>query len=301
MGSLIKTLSLLLVLALAASSLIMVQIAGAQSILKPPVPEFSVKIIAHPYDVAPVTTINPYTGQMEVKQGGYHSDNVSIEIAIKNRHFTPYKVSGSYVSTYYQVQYKGSFGSDWHLYRYPGDITPIAAASYISQSESDYTVISIPLEVSYENFGNALYFLAGEQIDFRVRALVGDMYVMNYGVIGFTDYLKFDGETGDWSGTQTITIDDDASTNTWPFQNSALPTNSSNHITYTISADVPQIATFAFVAVIAVLLAVIAVLLYKRGSKQQSKHSLSQLYVSSPCQFDNPLRIEANIQLWWVM
>ena len=66
------------------------------SISKPSVPEFSVRIVAYPYDVPPetTTTIDEYTGkETTTTQPGYHVENKSIEITIKNQPFTPYNLT----------------------------------------------------------------------------------------------------------------------------------------------------------------------------------------------------------------
>ena len=84
MGSISKGFSLLLVVILAVSSLMMVESAFAQSIPKPSVPEFTVKIVAQPYDVPTTTSIDSYSGK-EIIHQGYHVENKSIEVKIKNQ------------------------------------------------------------------------------------------------------------------------------------------------------------------------------------------------------------------------
>ena len=79
-----KYLSLCLVVILAASSLLMVIPTNAQTIPKPSVPEFSVMLVSHPYDVAPTTTIDPYTGKTVVTQAGYYNENRSILISMQS-------------------------------------------------------------------------------------------------------------------------------------------------------------------------------------------------------------------------
>ena len=80
--------TLLLIIALMASNLIAVQALTIDDIPKPLTPEFTVKIVAHPYDVPPktTTTIDQYTGkETTTTQPGYHVENKSIEITIKNQ------------------------------------------------------------------------------------------------------------------------------------------------------------------------------------------------------------------------
>ena len=50
---------------------------------KPSVPEFTVKLVAHPYDVPTTYSTDPYTGET-ITHAGYHMENKSIEVSIKN-------------------------------------------------------------------------------------------------------------------------------------------------------------------------------------------------------------------------
>src|SRR3972149_2373794 len=91
-----KKISLLLILALTASSLTAVKGVSVESIPKPSAPEFTVKIVSYPYDVPPktTTTIDQYTGkETTTTTPGYHVENKSIEVAIKNPQFAPIKIT----------------------------------------------------------------------------------------------------------------------------------------------------------------------------------------------------------------
>ena len=162
-----KSLALTLILVINISSLIIVASTSAQSITKPSVPQFTVK---------PVTP-------------------TTINITIKNQPFTPYIINGSEVNVYYQVQYKGYYAATWQFYSNSKSITPIQLTYYNTQSNTDFTVISVLID--FPKVGG---------YDFQVRALIGYITVTNYGVSGYTDWLAFHGETSDWSNTQTITI-----------------------------------------------------------------------------------------------
>ena len=63
MGSVSKSFSLLLIVLLAVSSLIIAKPAFAQTIPTPSVPEFTVQNVVYISYLAPITTIDPYTGQ----------------------------------------------------------------------------------------------------------------------------------------------------------------------------------------------------------------------------------------------
>ena len=82
-------------------------------------PEFTVRLVAHPYDVPPTTTttIDQYTGkEIVTTTPGYHVENKSIEITVTNQPFIPYTdAEGHLINLYYNVRFKGHFGeeSDW--------------------------------------------------------------------------------------------------------------------------------------------------------------------------------------------
>lgn len=164
-------------------------IAQAQSIPKPSVPEFTLQYVKHPYDVPPTYSVDQYTGQNIVISPGYHTENRSVEITIKNQPFTPIMLDATHQANfYYNVSYRGHYGSDWS-YFVPfnstlGWYTPLAP-----QSTTDYTVIAfkdLPDEVS--------------SFDFRVQAQIGyyDEYHMPY-----ADY-SFTGQVSGWSNAQTV-------------------------------------------------------------------------------------------------
>lgn len=104
-----RSLVLLLITVLVLSSLVMVGSVFAQS-----VPEFTLKLVAHPYDVPSTYEIDPYTGEKIITSYGYHEENKSIEVTIKNQPFTStLDASGNYTSLYYNVRYKGNYADEW--------------------------------------------------------------------------------------------------------------------------------------------------------------------------------------------
>jgi hypothetical protein len=136
-----KALSLLIVAVLVTSSLTILESAYAQSIPKPSVPEFSLKVVADPYDVAPT----------------------NVEITIKNQPFTSYiDASGNYTSLYYNVRFKGHYSGEWRYY--PENRN----SSYTSASISNFTTISFVL--GSPPLGA---IPAGGIVDFQVQALIG--------------------------------------------------------------------------------------------------------------------------------
>jgi hypothetical protein len=171
---------------------------------KPSVPEFTVKLVAHPYDVPPTTTttIDQYTGkEIVTTTPGYHVENKSIEITINNQPFTPYTdAEGHLINLYYNVRFKGHFGqeSDWkELYPYEPIRNGIFGTYHQNppQSSSEYTVISFPAE-----------YPDGALVDFQVQTMEG-FYTEWWpfpGVPGMA--WQFTGESSDWINTQTLTI-----------------------------------------------------------------------------------------------
>ncbi len=189
-----------------------VQAYTVDSISKPSVPEFSVRIVAYPYDVPPktTTTIDQYTGkETTTTKPGYHVENKSIEIIIKNQPFTPYTLTthtsynhetgeshtydrNSTVNLYYNIGVKGHFGSDWTSV---GSISSFPEGPQSNaQLDSENTVITIEAD-DYPN---------DAVLDFRVQALIG--YYVPYGrgvvILGYDFY----GQESGYSDTQTINI-----------------------------------------------------------------------------------------------
>jgi hypothetical protein len=192
---------------LAVSSLILVKTAQASaSIPKPSVPEFTVKLVAHPYDVPPTTTttIDQYTGkEIVTTTPGYHVENKSIEITINNQPFAPYTdAEGHLINLYYNVRVKGHFGQDWdwkELYPYE----PIRNGEFGTyhqnppQSSSGYTVISCPAE-----------YPDGALVDFQVQTLEG-FYTEWWPFTAVPGMAwQFTGKSSDWSNIQTMSIPD---------------------------------------------------------------------------------------------
>jgi hypothetical protein len=161
--------------------------AFAQSI-----PEFTLKIVAQPYDVPTTYGIDSYSGKNITVQEGYHVDNVSVEITIKNQPSS---------DLYYNVRYKGHFGDTWtEVYNYyPGD-SPGNLIPQNSNSAGGYTILSIPAT-----------FPLGE-IDFQVQTLLWhtiQVFVYDHPLAPqmgghYEDRYTLD-RTSEWSNTQTVT------------------------------------------------------------------------------------------------
>jgi hypothetical protein len=170
---------------------------------QPSVPDFTVKLVSHPYNVATVTSVDPYTGAVKTYPG-YVEENKSIEVTIKNQPFGSYQMpDGNWSRLYYNLRFKGHYYTgDWTYY-------PLSPESgYINASNSDFTVISLPKYLSPYDLSPASYPV-GSEFDFQVQALTGydeAKYAegADYHII-FVGY-NFTGATSDWSITQTLTI-----------------------------------------------------------------------------------------------
>lgn len=215
-----KSLSILFILLLAASSLIMAKPAFAQTSTPTPfVPTFTLNYIHTYYNV---TTTDPYTGVSDTQQ----YDNNTILVTIKNQPFA-YSTNGITYQLYYDVRTKPHFGQSWsEIYPSFNDTSDanLDIAEYIpsdspSESNSAYTVLSFSSYYpSYPpNIGTIYPLLLppNAQVDFQVQAVVGhnstryvpndDMGIVPVGGGYYEPAVAYD-TSSSWSNTQTITI-----------------------------------------------------------------------------------------------
>jgi hypothetical protein len=205
MGKNSKRLIIALTLAIVLLFTALVGSVSAQTIPKPSVPEFTVSFVDLSYDVPTTTSIDQYTGQTITHQG-YYVENKTLQLTIKNQPFTSYIDNGQNNSFYFNVREKGYFTDNWiELYR-PSD-------GYPTQTNSEYTIITLGIlgdnGVSLVTNAKMIDVPAGGQIDFQVQALIGAVH-RGYNASA-TNQLEmfpwvFDGQTSDWSNTQTLTI-----------------------------------------------------------------------------------------------
>jgi hypothetical protein len=185
---------------------------SAQSTQKLSAPQFSLKYVDYSYDVPPVYGINPYNGNTEIKQSGYHVYKEYVEVWIKNPSFQQYTdASGHKIVLGYQVYWKGHYGDLWANATYP---------AYVLSSGSEYTVISFAFGDDAND--DSHYWLSGQvstgdQLDFKAATFVGYYNIVSvdrlpiFGSEART-YLVFTGQTSDWSSEQTILLDTSAPT-----------------------------------------------------------------------------------------
>jgi hypothetical protein len=256
MGAVGKGFSLLLVIVLAVSSLLMVEPAHAQSIIKPSIPEFTVKILDHSYYVPPTYTTDPYTGTKTMTHEAYIAQNGTIEVAIKSQKFTQYYDSeNNLVRLYLRVEYKGHFALEWTYY--PGNDGFYANYSQYSVA-SDFGSTFIRFGFGEYTFGGedrtidtppSIGGPSGGQIDFKVEAFIGYSTRMQYdSIFGQKSNDVYTGESSGWSNTQTITIPETTNTSLNP------------------SPTVPEFSS-AIVLVIMLIVLLLAMSVFKRKSR----------------------------------
>jgi|LSQX01.2.fsa_nt_gb hypothetical protein len=113
----------------------------------PSAPDFTLKYAGNSYDVPPTYGIDPYTGKNVLTKAGYHIQNKSIKITIKNQPFTSYcNENNSLVGLWDYILVKRHF-QDWYTGKPNAD-------GYIYRSDSKYTVVGCGLS---ENNGSNPY------------------------------------------------------------------------------------------------------------------------------------------------
>jgi hypothetical protein len=274
MGFIGKGFSLLLVVILAISSLMMVEPTFAQTptaspfpIPTPSVPEFSVQLVGPPYLKPTTYQLDQSTGQI-VANIGYSNEYSAVELTIKNQplvfDYSNVHLIGAF-GFYYNIQIKPhSSSGDWI------DIYHAWDYGYGVPSNSEYTNLSFSIEGQM-----GVGVLAGTQLDVQVQAMIGSIgrqYNPNSSSqIDMYPYV-FIGKTSAWSSTQTISIPANiplsSPSPTSSLNPSTMPTSSE---TTTDSTDnlisVPLSTLIVVVAVFLAIIAVLALLLFRRNRK----------------------------------
>jgi hypothetical protein len=159
------------------------------SISKPSVPEVTVTLEAHPYDVPPTYSVNRYTGETVMTSPGYHVENKSVVVRITGITFTSYtSEDGHAISLSYTVRAKGHYEESW---------------SEIDTIESPSSKHIVRYYAYGKGDGPAIlqYIPSHGEVDFQVEARIG------YYTDDMTNCRRyFTGETSGWRNTQTITF-----------------------------------------------------------------------------------------------
>jgi hypothetical protein len=211
--------------------------AKAESIPKPSVPEFTVLVTDHSYDVeTTTTTTTDLDGRIITSTTpGYHMLNGSITISIKNQPFTSYYDSDGYpINLYYHIRAKLLNPDYWH---------PINEDQYFEVTNSAYT------QVTYGYQGHDFWdywggmpayspYQSDGTVDFQVEAFIGHTVTTHRfsgPVITSEDLIvNYVGQTSGWSDSQTATIPSGAYTPTLP-NPTVSPTLSAPSLTATSS------------------------------------------------------------------
>ncbi len=230
MGSISKSFPLLLIVLLAASSLILAKPAFAQTIPTPSVPTFTVQLVGPPYTVPTTYSLNQSSGQI-MANIGYSNEYNAVVVTVKNQPF-----DAAYGTLYYNIRVKEQNETSWG---YPENQIFYAFDTYPTQStDFDYTNISIP-------------FNAGTQEDIQVEAMLGS--IGRNATLPGAPY-EFVGVTSAWSNTQTVTIPANI-----PL--SPTPTPSSSTSTITPTPTLTSVSSAFYASLLLIALFVIAFLL----------------------------------------
>ncbi len=247
-----KTFSLVLILILAMSLFIIAQSVSAQTTPKPSVPKFTVRYVDYSYDIPPVYGIDQYTGQNTIIQAGYHVDNSSIEFTIKNQPFQSYNdTNGNYNTLYYNFRFKGQYGDSWSNYPDLGHSYGRFSGLFpdVSASNSDYTVISIPL-LALTAYATSTHSIPmGVKVDFQVQAIMGYISSTPTGMLA-GDFFSFEGNRSDWSNTQTVTLGNTALSSSTPTSTASSPIPTPTVPEFSWLVILPLFAAMLFFAVI---------------------------------------------------
>lgn len=299
MGVSRKSLAYLLIGAMLASCLLIVQSSSAQSTIKPDVPEFKIMLVKHSYDSAPVTSTDPFTGNTTTSPS-VHREWITVDIVITNQNLPELEQDTSYSFYSYNglmfnVRFKGQYTDNWT------NVTALIEPYLAHTSGYKYSIYSLMLnnavDFSSLETGSGLRPQGLIQVplnctvDFQVEALYGKSYLVKTVPFG---KLIFSGQESGWSSTQSITINEaDAVTGPinnptvaittptpapTPTQSPTLTLNPTNTPTPTSTAPNQKMDTItlpltAFVALVAAfaLIAAGLVVLYIKRQKTPSQ------------------------------
>lgn len=254
----------LFIIVLLAVSIIMAKPTFAQTIPTPSVPQFSVQYISYTNYIAPTYTTNPYNGKNETATSGYQAINETIVFTIKNQPFSSYTgANGNSIGFYYNFRYKGHFASTWTYNPFNPDEQSAYAAGgwiigpfkYFTQSSSNYTTFSFPLNVILNTAPSNYPLLSnGSQLDFAVQAQIGYIAPSEDVSPSLGSYYNFTGQSSDWSNTQTLTIN----------YNSNSTSNSSPNSTLLSTPTVPE---FSMLVILPFFITMLFITIFLRHRK----------------------------------
>ncbi len=227
----------------------MIESASAESCSMQVVTDYKLEYVDHSYDVPPITTsaTDPYTGKVTTStEPGHHVDNKTVIATIKNPPD----------AFYYNFRYKGHYQNEtqWSYYPYTPSNYEVHGWGSLPQflvSSSDYTSIE-------------LFFLPkipqGGSIDVQVQALYGNFSQQHESsigamMLGYDEIFNFyfEGQAGNWSSTQTLSVPD---------------TSSSPSSNPTSSPSVPEFPVLAILPLFVAIPLITTILLRKKKSQR---------------------------------
>jgi hypothetical protein len=215
------------------------EVQAETALQKPAIPEFTLRFVDNSYDVPPTFSKDPFTGKNEMTQEGYHVENKTIEVKIKNQSFNRYVDSqGNHIMLQYDIRWKGHFDGYWVEYSshnngiYLGASNQIMVDGSLLYPNAPYTEATYIIgtnryegQFAFGYDGRLGNVSDGGKIDFQVQALIG--YYNSIEVPPDSVYPRgniqtvFTGVSSDWSKTQAITIG--VSSDDTPNQNEPTP------------------------------------------------------------------------------
>jgi len=241
-------------------SLSLISLANAQTIVKPSIPEFQIKVTDHSQTLPPVYEIDQFTGKNITIREGATFKWRTLEFIIKNQ---PVQDPNN---LYYNIRYMGEYANNW-TYLYHGD-------TFVRAELGQTTTITFL--VSGQALSGNSYYLpipVGATVDFQMEAMMGNIFRKSP---EFASGYEFRGETSGWSSTQTVTIPDSPNPNPPNPSPSTDPTIASTPTTSpnptqkdssnnTLTLPIDSLVAFAVVAVL--VSSLVNILLYRRYKK----------------------------------
>ncbi len=259
MGSVAKSFALILIIAISSLNLspIIVKPTFAQSIPKPSIPEFSLKLsdsfsdVNVSYNPNPFSgnnnSIDPFTGENITSPASSMEllDVGNITLTIKNQPLVPYVDANNHtISLYYDVRFKGHYADEWTDVYNSGPFNP-----YLKTTNSDSTILTFkigdPNGLTYLGTTPFYGIPSNGQVDFQVQAMIGYTYAYQ-SIQAYAPYT-FSGEVSSWSNTQTITAG-----------NYSISTSS--------SPTIPELSSLAIAPLCIFLLSISVILRHRKNS-----------------------------------
>jgi hypothetical protein len=293
-ASMSRTITITLLLVLAASSMLCFETANAQSVPTPSVPTFSLAFIDHSYDMPGRTVDDGYIGPHYVP--AHHDRNGTVEITVANQPFTPYVDANNHtVDLFFHFRCKGHLDSTWIVTPDDG-----FSVTYLETSSTQYTVFSYWINEEWvgDHSGRVPNIPQDGKIDFQVEAFIGYSDTICTSIARRADdyHTYFVGQVSGWSNTRTISLNDgstssstdqtpsptteptmpDIPPNDWSTayqpQPTATPNQPSTYFTLTLPQfDWLEVAAFAAVGAVFAVLVVVIVLMRRRISVLENK------------------------------